>query len=194
MKPTQVCWKALAALLAVGSAGCSDNNEGVDAGISVETEIVNAQDPSMILGTATIRQQLAGGVVVDFDIAPNDVISGGEHAIHIHENGSCDAADTDNDGQPEPAGAAGGHYNPTNVGHGEDNGPHAGDSENYNYAFDADGSFDGEVQFPMLGLFEQNPLLVDGGTAIIIHAGTDDMVTDPDGESGPRVACAVIAS
>ena len=30
------------------------------------------------------------------------------------------------------------------------------------------------------------------GTAIIIHAGTDDMESDPSGASGPRVACAAI--
>ena len=122
----------------------------------------------------------------------NEVISGGEHAIHVHETGSCEAADTDDDGTEEAAGAAGGHYNPTNVGHGEDNGPHVGDSDAYNYAFNDDGSFSGEVAFPLASLEGENALLDSDGSAVMIHEGTDDMMTDPGGDAGSRLACGVI--
>lgn len=193
MKNAGYYWWVLTVALAPWVAGCaSDDTDG--AGMSMRTDIVSAEDPSTVLGTVTLRQEGDVGVLASFNITGNATISGGQHAIHIHENGSCEAADTDGDGEPEPAGAAGGHYNPTNVGHGEDNGPHAGDSENYNYEFNEQGGFVGEVRFPMVTLFEQNPLLMDGGTAIIIHAGTDDMITDPSGNAGPRVACGVIAS
>ncbi len=159
---------------------------------AASADIVSATDLSVTLGTATLLELDGGGVGVRFDIGPNDVIAGGEHAIHIHETGSCEAADTDNDGTEEAAGAAGGHYNPTDVGHGDDNGPHVGDSENYNYAFNDDGSFSGEVVFPQASLSGDNPLLKEGGTAVMIHEGTDDRVTDPDGDAGSRVACGVI--
>lgn len=185
-------WPPLLASLALVTTGCSDDDSGSNSGISTTVEILNAEDLSMTLGTAMFTLREGGEVVADFNIAANDIISGGQHAIHIHENGSCDAADTDNDGVPEPAGAAGGHFNPTNVGHGEDNGPHAGDSTEYNYTFNDDGSFTGEVTFNTAGLFGQNPMLIDGGTAVIIHAGVDDAYTDPSGNAGPRIACGVI--
>lgn len=158
-----------------------------------ETQItfVSAADTSQTLGTATLVPAQEG-VTVRFNIAANDVITAGEHAIHIHENGSCEAQDTNNDGTPDPAGAAGGHFNPTNVGHGDDNGPHAGDSQQYNYTFAEDGSFNEEVTFPVAGMEGDQSVMKAGGTSIVIHAGTDDKQSDPAGDSGPRVACAVI--
>ena len=35
-------------------------------------------------------------------------------------------------------------------------------------------------------------LLPPGGTALVIHAGPDDEVTDPAGNAGDRIACGVI--
>ena len=37
-----------------------------------------------------------------------------------------------------------------------------------------------------------NSLFREGGTAIMIHEGPDDYVSDPAGAAGPRVACGVI--
>jgi Cu-Zn family superoxide dismutase len=31
-----------------------------------------------------------------------------------------------------------------------------------------------------------------GGTALVIHAGPDDQMSDPSGNSGARIACGVI--
>jgi Cu-Zn family superoxide dismutase len=37
--------------------------------------------------------------------------------------------------------------------------------------------------------------LFDGdGSALVIHAGVDDYVTDPAGNAGDRIACGVIAA
>lgn len=152
--------------------------------------VVSAEDPSKVLGSATLVQE-TDQVVVQFDIAANDVIPPGKRAIHIHEHGDCGAVDGDLDGSTEPAAAAGGHFNPTNVGHGDD-GPHAGDSEEYNYTFNDDGSFRGEVVFTDVTLSGEHALQNETGTAIVIHAGTDDKESNPSGDSGPRVACAAI--
>ena len=160
---------------------------------NVSADIVSTEDTATTLGTATLSES-GGGVTLTLDVGPNEVISGGEHAIHVHETGSCEAADSDDDGTEEPGGAAGGHYNPTGVGHGEDNGPHVGDSEAYNYAFNDDGSFSGEVVFPQASLEGENALLDADGSAVMIHAGTDDRETDPGGDAGSRIACGVITA
>ena len=159
---------------------------------SVSADIVSTEDHSTTLGIATLNEVEGDGVTLTLSISANDVISGGDHAIHIHEVGSCQPGDSDDDGTEEPGGAAGGHYNPTDVGHGEDNGPHVGDSEAYNYAFNDDGSFSGEVTFPLASLEGENPVLDDDGSAVMIHAGVDDKETDPGGDAGSRIACGVI--
>lgn len=160
---------------------------------SVTAELFDAETQEQLLGTLTFEDGPEGGVVARFDIQANDVISPGEHAIHIHENADCGPADTDGDGTPEPAGAAGGHFNPTNVGHGEDDGPHVGDSAQYNYTIADDGSLAGEVSFPLASLSGENSILAGEGTSLVVHEGVDDMQTNPAGQSGPRIACAVIA-
>lgn len=185
------CCVAASALL-LTNTGCSDDKPSEGAMQTLRADIVSAAEPSVILGKATLAANADGGVKVNFDIAANDVITSGSHAIHIHENGSCDSLDTNNDGQAEAAGAAGGHFNPTGVGHGDDNGPHAGDSDNYNYMFGDDGSFTAEVVFSTVPAPIDQSLLSSGGTALVIHAGGDDKKSDPSGEAGPRVACAVI--
>jgi len=161
---------------------------------SITTDLYDTETQEQVLGSITFVTQEGGGVLAQFDVAANDVISPGEHAIHIHENADCSPGDSDGDGTEEPGGAAGGHYNPTDVGHGDDNGPHVGDSAQYNYSFAEDGSFTGEVSFPLASMDGENSILENGGTALMIHQGTDDMQTDPGGNAGPRIACALIMS
>lgn len=157
----------------------------------IELRLLDTADLSKDIGSVLLVQT-DSGLEARFNVPANSVIEPGEHAIHLHENGDCSAKDTNSDGQADPGGAAGGHYNPTNVGHGEDNGPHAGDPEDYNYTFADDGSFDGTVVFANLTLDGEVPARKPGGTAIVVHGGTDDKNSDPAGNAGPRVACAVI--
>jgi Cu-Zn family superoxide dismutase len=109
-----------------------------------------------------------------------DRLPRGTHGVHLHEAGRCDAPDFQ---------SAGAHWNPTNRKHGRDNpeGAHFGDFANF--AIGEDGSGKGFVTVAAT----QNALADADGTALVIHADPDDYKTDPSGNSGDRIACAVLA-
>lgn len=111
----------------------------------------------------------------------------GIHAIHVHSVGRCD---------PPDFATAGAHWNPAGREHGLNNpaGPHAGDLPNIEVA--ANGVLSQTVTLPHASLFAPpgvpGALLDADGAALVIHANADDYVTDPGGNSGARIACAVI--
>ncbi|MGF7149327.1 Cu-Zn family superoxide dismutase [Sphingomonas zeicaulis] len=110
----------------------------------------------------------------------------GAHGFHIHTVGRCDGPDFT---------TAGGHWNPTNHQHGRDNpqGAHMGDLPNLMIGTDGRGTL--EIDIPGASLSGgTNPLLDADGAALVIHAGPDDMKSDPAGNSGGRIACGVFAA
>lgn len=106
----------------------------------------------------------------------------GDHGFHIHGIGKCEAPDFK---------SAGGHFNPEEDEHGilNEAGPHAGDMPNIHVP--ASGKLKLEVlnQSVNLGM----GLLSGEGTAIVIHQGADDYISNPAGDAGPRIACGVIS-
>ncbi|HET6639905.1 MAG TPA: superoxide dismutase family protein [Gemmatimonadota bacterium] len=108
----------------------------------------------------------------------------GEHGFHIHEKGSC---------EPPAFESAGDHIGAGETAHGFDapDGPHAGDLRNITVAEDSTATVDQAAGSVTLrgGSAE---LLDDDGSAVVIHAGPDDYVTQPSGASGDRIACGVI--
>lgn len=113
----------------------------------------------------------------------------GEHGWHLHETGVCAPA-----GGAEPFADAGGHWNPTMMPHGgpEDEERHVGDFGNLT-ASEA-GLAQAEITTDAFTLGEGPTSVFDeDGTAIVIHEMMDDLTTQPDGDSGARVACGVVA-
>jgi Cu-Zn family superoxide dismutase len=126
----------------------------------------------------TVRAwQTSGGIAFHITAAG---LPHGVHGIHVHPIGRCD---------PPDFASAGTHWNPTGREHGLNNpkGPHAGDMPNVTVA--ANGVLDETVILPHASMVQ----LVDAdGASILIHAGADDYVSQPSGNSGPKIACAVI--
>jgi len=121
--------------------------------------------------------QTAGGVTFRVEASG---LPHGVHGVHVHSVGLCQGPDF---------ASAGPHWNPAGRKHGLNNpaGPHAGDLTNVEVA--ANGVLGASLT---LAGATMASLLDADGAALVIHAAADDEVTDPSGNSGARIACAVI--
>ena len=145
-------------------------------------EIVTLRDTTgRTVGTAQLVPD-ADGVRVVMSI---NGLPAGEHGLHVHQNGQCDAPDFT---------TAGPHFNPSNRQHGAENpnGPHDGDLPNITIDANLRGSITATVRDVTLNGAGSNSLRKPGGTSLMVHANADDYNTDPSGNSGARIACGVI--
>ena len=141
------------------------------------------------LGRVELEQE-AGAVRVRVVITDPNLIRPGQHGLHFHAIGRCDTPDF---------ASAGGHFNPTAKQHGAKNpqGPHAGDLPNLPLADSTRNRTGVGYTFVTttggITLSAGPASIFDAdGTALVIHANPDDELTDPTGNSGGRVACAVL--
>ena len=106
---------------------------------------------------------------------------GTEHGFHIHEKGDCGANGD----------AAGGHFNPSGGIHGKfaAAGSHAGELPSL--VANASGVARFSVDDHSISLTEgaANNII---GRALVVHRDRDDFTSQPAGNSGPRIACALI--
>lgn len=133
------------------------------------------------IGWAQLTEDAAGQLHLNVHVSGLTV---GRHGIHLHAIGQCIG--------PTFA-SAGGHHNPLGAEHGLDNpaGAHAGDLPNLVVNVAGRGHLDAVSHRATLSSGPVSLLDADG-SAIVIHAFEDDQVTNPTGNSGPRVACGVI--
>ena len=104
----------------------------------------------------------------------------GSHGFHVHEYGDCSAEDGT---------STGGHFNPHSMSHGGQDADqrHVGDLGNI--VADESGQAKLDVVDSHLS-FEGAASII--GRGVIVHAGEDDLKTQPTGNAGGRLACGVI--
>jgi Cu-Zn family superoxide dismutase len=129
------------------------------------------------LGSAAVLASSSGGLLV----LKLTGVPPGTHGLHLHTNGTCDPPNFD---------TAGPHYEPGTRKHGAKNpaGPHAGDMPNV--VARADSSIDTTLAIPVSVVSAIGSGR--GARSLVLHAGPDDLVTDPSGNSGARFACGVL--
>lgn len=104
-----------------------------------------------------------------------------EHGFHIHEKGDCSSGD---------GLSTGGHFNPTGQPHGPQDAPHhAGDLP----GLKADANGVAQASYRVSGITIGSGVANIVGKGLIVHVSPDDYKTQPTGNSGARIACAVIA-
>jgi Cu-Zn family superoxide dismutase len=104
-----------------------------------------------------------------------------EHGFHIHDKGDCSSGD---------GMSAGGHFNPTAQAHGAHGAAshHAGDLP----SLVADKNGVAKLKFETSSITIDAGLTNIAGRGLIVHRDPDDFRTQPTGNAGPRLACAVI--
>lgn len=171
----------LAGLSTLALAGCTKTEDVV-----VGSPTAGGARATAMLKTATgidagraTATEVAGGIRYTLDVKG---LPAGMHGAHIHTTGRCDGPDFT---------TAGGHWNPTTMKHGSMNpqGPHEGDLPNLTIGSDGRGTLGVTVPgATMQGLLDAD------GAAIVVHAGPDDLMSDPAGNSGGRIACGVFTA
>jgi len=169
----------LTILVAVLSTFCfSLQNSFAESPIIAKSKIKN--NSGEIVGLASFIESSEG---VNIAVLVQS-LTPGLHGIHIHQIGKCNMPDFK---------SAGGHFNPFAMSHGTKNpkGYHVGDLANIYIKPDGTGSL---LITSHLSTLEHgiNSLLKKDGTSIVIHSGPDDLISDPSGNAGKRVACGVI--
>ena len=128
-------------------------------------------------GTVTFAQD---GDVVHVRANITGLKPGAQHGFHVHEKGDCSSGD---------GMSTGGHFNPAGKPHGPQGSEHhAGDMPSL--TADSYGNANASFDLHGVGVGSGSADLV--GKGLIVHRDADDYKTQPTGNAGPRIACAVI--
>jgi Cu-Zn family superoxide dismutase len=187
--------------LALGSIGCGhsrDDSPSAQARTQGSEQVSEEAARSTSMGSASEARAEA-----KFEDAPNVDLEGeaefqpvpdgvralvkienatpGEHGIHVHENGDCSDI---------PGKSMGQHFAPDENPHGlpEASVHHLGDMGNIEVGPDGKGKLDFVIKDATLTKGSPNSLL---GKALVVHE-KQDIGTQPSGDSGTPIACAVI--
>jgi Cu-Zn family superoxide dismutase len=167
-------------------SACSEEASVVETEAAVESQAETFSEFSAVLHSASGSD--VEGVVLfsntDDGVRVGAQVSGlapmSSHGFHIHEFGDCRETD---------AGSAGGHFNPDGLPHGAPDAERRHDGDLGNLVTNGAGVAQTNVVDPELSFAGPDSIL---GRAVVIHAGADDLESQPSGDAGARIACGVI--
>lgn len=121
------------------------------------------------------------GSKVEVHAVVTGLAPGQEHGFHVHEAGDCSSGD---------GMSTKGHFNPLGQPHGHHSTQqrHVGDMPNLKA--DANGRADARFTLDTMTVTEGSASVV--GRGLIVHVQPDDYRSQPVGNAGARMACAVI--
>ena len=156
--------------------GCTSPPLQESATVTKAVAVLHPTDGNNVTGLVEF-EHIEGDVQITLHV---EHLPPGEHGFHIHQYGDCRAAD---------ATSAGGHYNPTDDPHGapQDVDRHVGDLGNI--AASLDSVVDTQWTDTVISLNGPHSII---GRAVVVHADRDDLVSQPTGNAGARLACGII--
>ena len=154
-------------------AACASYSDGPNATANLQATKGNA-----VTGTVQFSKR-GNKVLVAGEV--QGLKPGAVHGFHVHEKGDCSSGD---------GMSAGGHFNPTSKSHGshDHSEHHAGDL----VSLTADANGVARFSYTLATLTVGEGVTDVIGRGLIVHRDPDDFKTQPTGNSGPRLACAVI--
>lgn len=170
-----------ATLLASGCVQSQEQNASMDdvpeSMIDQAVAVIHPTEGNELEGTVTFTQTDDG---VRVQATVSGLNSQALHGFHIHQYGDCRASDGT---------SAAGHYNPMDMPHGSptDDERHVGDLGNL--PTNEEGVADIDYTDTEIELNGVNSII---GRGVIVHAGQDDLETQPTGAAGARLGCGVI--
>ena len=159
------------------AAGCAHMGMGDGPKATAKLEPTKGNTTA---GTVTFTQT-GDKVVVSATIS--GLKPGATHGFHVHEKGDCSSGD---------GMSTGGHFNPGGKAHGHGGTApehHAGDMPNLR----ADQYGNAVENFTLSTISVGSGANDVVGKGLIVHRDPDDYKTQPTGNAGPRLACAVIS-
>ena len=156
-------------------AGCAAYSNGPRATATLDPTRGNTAS-----GTVTFVQA-GDGVKVSGSV--KGLKPGAEHGFHVREKGDCSSGD---------GMSTGGHFNPGGKPHGSHSmgEHHTGDLPSLKADANGVAAFNFESRTIRVGSTSNDIV----GKGLIVHRDPDDYKTQPTGNAGPRLACAVIAA
>ena len=167
----------LAACVSLAVAGCAQMGMGMGGGPMAAADLEPTKGNGA-RGKVTFTQD---GDNVRVNANVTGLKPGAQHGFHVHEKGDCSSGD---------GMSTGGQFNPLAKPHAAHDAAehHAGDLPSLKSDAYGNASLKFETKAISVGSGATDVV----GRGLIVHRDADDYKTQPTGNAGPRIACAVI--